>query len=127
MHREIKVVLRSCCQHYFIVLYSLAQGKASALLPIYHYAFTTYSCEIAELIASTDTELYTKTDLRFIEGCYKVQSTFLYLLHASHFDNFTSPNNDIYYLLLLVKTVGLINFGNFVRATVFTVHGVYQF
>ncbi|XP_061188166.1 uncharacterized protein LOC133196262 isoform X2 [Saccostrea echinata] len=53
-------------------LNGLAQGKASALLPIYHYAFTTYSCSIAELIASTDTELYTKTDLRFMEGCYKI-------------------------------------------------------
>lgn len=52
--------------------FSLALGKASALLPIYHYAFTTYSCAIAELIAGTDTELYTKTDLRFMEGCYKV-------------------------------------------------------
>lgn len=54
--------------------FSLALGKASALLPIYHYAFTTYSCAIAELIAGTDTELYTKTDLRFMEGCYKVQN-----------------------------------------------------
>lgn len=52
--------------------FSFALGKASALLPIYHYAFTTYSCAIAELIAGTDTELYTKTDLRFMEGCYKV-------------------------------------------------------
>lgn len=64
--------------------FSLALGKASALLPIYHYAFTTYSCAIAELIAGTDTELYTKTDLRFMEGCYKVYKHMLQLEQNSN-------------------------------------------
>nr|XP_022324275.1 uncharacterized protein LOC111125095 [Crassostrea virginica] len=70
--RKLQKELKSMKYPENLDLNGLAQGKASALLPIYHYAFTTYSCAIAELIAGTDTELYTKTDLRFMEGCYKI-------------------------------------------------------
>lgn len=73
---KLNVLVRKMMLRIYLVIgfmcFSLVLGKASALLPIYHYAFTTYSCAIAELIAGTDTELYTKTDLRFMEGCYKV-------------------------------------------------------
>lgn len=70
--RKLQKELKSMKYQETLDLSGLALGKASALLPIYHYAFTTYSCAIAELIAGTDTELYTKTDLRFMEGCYKI-------------------------------------------------------
>lgn len=70
--RKLQKELKSMKYQETLDLSGLALGKASALLPIYHYAFTTYSCAIAEQIAGTDTELYTKTDLRFMEGCYKI-------------------------------------------------------
>lgn len=87
---------------YFVIgfmCFSLALGKASALLPIYHYAFTTYSCAIAELIAGTDTELYTKTDLRFMEGCYKVYKHMLQLEQNSNllFKFNASVQNTMYF------------------------------
>jgi hypothetical protein len=34
--------------------------------------FTNYSHAIAEMISSSDTELFGKTDFRFIEAVYKV-------------------------------------------------------
>ncbi|XP_013417622.1 uncharacterized protein LOC106178818 isoform X2 [Lingula anatina] len=53
-------------------LQGLSQGKPSAFLPLYHYAFVTYSCYIAKAITDINIELYGKTDLRFMEGVYKV-------------------------------------------------------
>jgi centrosomal protein CEP44 len=50
----------------------MSQGTPTAFLPIYHYLFTNYSHAIAEMISSSDTELFGKTDFRFIEAVYKV-------------------------------------------------------
>lgn len=55
-----------------IDLANMSLGKPTAFLPLYHYAFTSYSHSVAELIASSDAELYGKTDFRFIEAMYKI-------------------------------------------------------
>lgn len=53
-------------------LTGMSQGTPTAFLPIYHYLFTSYSHAIAEMISSSDTELFGKTDFRFIEAVYKI-------------------------------------------------------
>ncbi|XP_063415603.1 uncharacterized protein LOC134697326 [Mytilus trossulus] len=53
-------------------LTGMSQGTPTAFLPIYHYLFTSYSHAIAEMVSSSDTELYGKTDFRFIEAVYKL-------------------------------------------------------
>ncbi|XP_033743066.1 uncharacterized protein LOC117329295 [Pecten maximus] len=53
-------------------LANMSLGKPTAFLPLYHYAFTSYSHALAELISASDAELYGKTDFRFIEAMYKI-------------------------------------------------------
>ncbi|XP_060064377.1 uncharacterized protein LOC132544744 [Ylistrum balloti] len=55
-----------------IDLANMSLGKPTAFLPIYHYAFTSYSHALAQLISASDAELYGKTDFRFIEAVYKI-------------------------------------------------------
>ena len=58
--------------HFTIGIFSLAEGSATAYLPVYHYAFTSYSPALAEQILGKDIELYGKSDTRFMESVYKV-------------------------------------------------------
>lgn len=53
-------------------LAGISQGTPTAFLPIYHYVFTSYSHSVAEFISASDTELFGKTDFRFIEAVYKI-------------------------------------------------------
>ncbi|CAG5129372.1 unnamed protein product [Candidula unifasciata] len=57
---------------YFI--HSLARGSPQAYLAIYHYLFTSYSTELNSDIASSNNELYGKSDMRFMEAVYKNSS-----------------------------------------------------
>ncbi|XP_052795755.1 uncharacterized protein LOC128228472 [Mya arenaria] len=50
----------------------ISEGTATAYLPLYHFAFTSYCPAVAELILSKDIELFGKTDARFMEAAYKV-------------------------------------------------------
>ncbi|XP_064608935.1 uncharacterized protein LOC135473068 isoform X2 [Liolophura sinensis] len=50
----------------------LSKGIPNHFLPIYHYAFTMFSAVVAEKIADMDVELFGKSDLKFMEGVYKV-------------------------------------------------------
>jgi len=51
----------------------LTEGSPKPYLPIYHYAFTSYSPALTEMILGKDIELYGKSDSRFIEAIYKVR------------------------------------------------------
>ena len=59
---------------------SLSKGVPAAFLPIYHFAFIDYSRLVAEKIAELNIELYGKSDLRFVEGMYKVFIFFEYFV-----------------------------------------------
>ncbi|XP_052280931.1 uncharacterized protein LOC127878446 [Dreissena polymorpha] len=50
----------------------VSEGAPNAFLPVYHYAFTSFSPAVAELILGKDIELYGKSDARFMEAIYKV-------------------------------------------------------
>ncbi|CAD7938563.1 unnamed protein product [Amoebophrya sp. A25] len=47
-------------------------GKPIALLPILHYIFFSFSKPFATFVRERGYELYAKSDLRFVEECYKV-------------------------------------------------------
>lgn len=50
-----------------------------AYLPLYHYAFSTYSPVFAdEIIHLLDDTLYSKSDLRFMESVYRVSRIMKY-------------------------------------------------
>ncbi|PVD35090.1 hypothetical protein C0Q70_06371 [Pomacea canaliculata] len=51
----------------------ISKGMPQAYLPLYHYAFSTYSPVFAdEIIHLLDDTLYSKSDLRFMESVYRV-------------------------------------------------------
>lgn len=59
--------------YYFChLLFSLSQGLASAFLPLLHAAFMSYSLPLSKYLAESGVELYGRSDLRFVEGLYKV-------------------------------------------------------
>ena len=75
MLRENRVV--NCHTHvlyyyYYFFLFSLSQGTPSAFLPILHSALMEYSLPLAKHIASMGIDLYSKNDLKFVNGLYKV-------------------------------------------------------
>ncbi|CAG2213874.1 CEP44 [Mytilus edulis] len=72
---QSKIVLRFNRYGKCRPIVQMSQGTPTAFLPIYHYLFTSYSHAIAEMISSSDTELYGKTDFRFIEAVYKKKSS----------------------------------------------------
>ncbi|XP_019856325.1 PREDICTED: centrosomal protein of 44 kDa-like [Amphimedon queenslandica] len=51
---------------------SLSQGVPSAFLPLLHAALMDYSLPLAKHIASMEIDLYSKNDLKFVDGLYKV-------------------------------------------------------
>ena len=51
----------------------LSQGVPSAFLPILHSALMEFSLPLAQHIAAQGVEMYGRTDLRFVEGLYKVR------------------------------------------------------
>ncbi|EDO40092.1 predicted protein, partial [Nematostella vectensis] len=53
-------------------LRALSLGKPDSFLPILHYVFLDYSCELSEFFSEKDYDLYGKTDLRFVETVYKI-------------------------------------------------------
>lgn len=57
---------------FFFVCFSLSQGTPSAFLPILHSALMEYSLPLAKHIASMGIDLYSKNDLKFVNGLYKV-------------------------------------------------------
>lgn len=57
------------------------EGDPVAFLPLLHYALLAYSRPLNLLLASRGYELYGKSDLRFIEGAYRVRETKLITLY----------------------------------------------
>ncbi|CAH1777138.1 unnamed protein product [Owenia fusiformis] len=51
---------------------SLSKGQAATYLPIYHYLFTNYSVALAERLSEKNVELFSKTDLSFMQAVYKI-------------------------------------------------------
>lgn len=49
------------------------QGLPEAFLPLIHYALLSYSRPVARLLSRSGHELFGKSDLRFIEGAYRVR------------------------------------------------------
>ena len=50
----------------------LCLGAPSSMLPVLHHCLMHYSHPLASWLSKHDYELYGKSDLRFVEGVYKV-------------------------------------------------------
>lgn len=62
-------------------IHRLLLGIPSAFLPILHSSLMSYSLPLAQHLASLGIELYGRSDLRFVEGLYKVYIlTYMYVL-----------------------------------------------
>ena len=73
MLRENRVVIHIYYYYYYYYfLFSLSQGTPSAFLPILHSSLMEYSLPLAKHIASMGIDLYSKNDLKFVNGLYKV-------------------------------------------------------
>ena len=52
------------------------QGVPFAFLPLIHHCLLIYSTEVSEYIVKNGFDLYAKSDLRFIESCFKMLLTY---------------------------------------------------
>ena len=62
---------------------SAKQGLPEVYLPLIHYALLSYSRAVARWLASLGHDLYGKSDLRFIEGAFKVSMAHMFMFFFS--------------------------------------------
>jgi centrosomal protein CEP44 len=59
-------------QHHTMSLESFSEGLPLMFLPIIHHCLLEYSSHVANYITEVGFDLYSKSDLRFIESTYKL-------------------------------------------------------
>ena len=70
--RKLKTELRKINYDKSVLWDQINVGLTEPLLPILHYLFADYSCELTSFIAYKGYEMFGKSDLRFIEVIYKI-------------------------------------------------------
>ena len=70
--RKLKTELRLIKYDKPVSWDQISVGLTEPLLPVLHYLFADYSCELTSYIAFKGYEMFGKSDLRFVEVIYKI-------------------------------------------------------
>eukprot|EP00041_Stephanoeca_diplocostata_P018786 m.397040 g.397040 ORF g.397040 m.397040 type:complete len:721 (+) comp21120_c2_seq2:281-2443(+) len=69
---NLRAVLRKIKFSGDLDVHGAKQGSPEVFLPLIHYAFLAYSEDLARFLGRSGYELYGKSDLKFMEGIYRV-------------------------------------------------------
>lgn len=64
-----------CCVHAYCSLVRWCVGTPASFLPVLHSGLMEYSLPMSQWLVSRECTLYGKSDLRFLEGMYRILRT----------------------------------------------------